>query len=63
MNSVKNKQLDKIISEVATAHATAMVSEFAKGRRGVMPVREEGTEGNMVVSNGVVDQILNSKNN
>lgn len=61
INSVKQKQIANIISEVANAHATAMLADAAKGRRGIQPVREEGSEGNMVVSNGISDQIINSQ--
>lgn len=59
LNTLRTKELNKIINEIATSHAAAMVDDLAKGRRGVPPDREKGgSEGNLVVSNGISDQLI-----
>jgi hypothetical protein len=57
-NTLINKALNEIISEVANAHAAAVVAAQQKGRRNI-PIKDEGgPEGKEVKRNPVIQKLL-----
>ena len=66
-NTILNKNLHKIINEVATAHASSLLLEAPRGRRGILPERNEGGSGELeedkYVGKGIAIGIVETEKN
>ena len=63
LNSLQVKEFKNIIQEISTAHATSLLNDAAKGRRGERPERDEAGEGQTIGGGGISDQIINEQKN